>query len=1151
VTAARLHGLAAAAVLQRVRWGDRAVDVPLARPVVVEPDAIVLELADGSALALATPATATQARADLRRWWARHGDRGLVAVLTPPDDAPDDALDDLIEHPPDRPGAAARVVLLGHEPLWGDAEPGVLLALEAAIVGRPAPPDDLIERLERRIERPWPPRAAPPATPRFEQIVFGLAQAHDLVHLVRGSARLRLRGGGMLTVLAGAGDPEVDDPALAAALAELLPELDLDAGDPGVLVVDGPADLADRVRAVLGARPTRAGRVHASLPTGGVSPPDPELARVVELAARLPGPVALWPCLQAGLARSRGVGIGPDAEAAGEVRAGLVGGLLEGLPDARLRWFEATSARISLADRELRVRWVGAEGAPADEAVNAWRLAAAAARWTGHTIDLLLAGGDPGTWEQARRALPAASEGHVYHLDGAGRLRARAGLAGLWLGLGRALRAAGRTAGARLSLEELRRRIDRIAARELRGAVADATFHHKLLAATPWATRGAVVAIAIGYGLQWRFDAFSSAAAVRAGALTGDTLITGEVWRWCAAAFLHAGLWHIGLNAWALWVLGRRLEGLLGPYRFTLLFLGSCLGGSALHELFAAPGDVAVGASTGILGLLGAQTALVFTRPDLTPPRIRALLWREAWINGLLILAVSLLPFVGGLAHLGGALAGFFLVATGLLTVGVRPAAPTSPRATDPAEPPLLAAAGMGAAVAAVAAVALALGIGQPWVLQTPEGRVRDVALDGGAWTIPLPGSAGAPDLRDLPSGARRVEAGDPLRDGLRITAIARPAGTGTVDFDALLALRGPADRAWELRLDGDGPTAWSSASPTPTTWWEVVAPSERLVRRSFVAIRDGVVIEIEATGTGDAAATRLSGTWARIPRGAAAHGDAWPELDPAADLAAFEALIAGDPLPPLGAVRADTAAVLAAAAALREDPDADVGLLDPDRASRVAVVLAGRGRGPLALALLDATAGAAPPALLAERRAQVFEELRRFPEALAAAGASPDPVPALYEAQLRWHAGDAKATAQARAWLDASVPWWARATGADQAMSAAWKGNRGWASLLAGDAAGCVAASKEALDDEPDLVFARYNLGLCLLYAGSPADAQAAYRRADADARRLGSPAIRRAAARDLLRAVTDEVDGAAAQYRRTFGDLAALPGYAPAGEP
>jgi membrane associated rhomboid family serine protease len=78
----------------------------------------------------------------------------------------------------------------------------------------------------------------------------------------------------------------------------------------------------------------------------------------------------------------------------------------------------------------------------------------------------------------------------------------------------------------------------------------------------------------------------------------------GEYYRLFTAMFMHYGIVHLLLNMYALWFLGRPLEALLGPIRFTAVYLVCGIAGDVAVYVFS-PGTESAGASTALFGLFG------------------------------------------------------------------------------------------------------------------------------------------------------------------------------------------------------------------------------------------------------------------------------------------------------------------------------------------------------------------------------------------------------------------------------------------------------------------------------------------------------------------------------------------------------------------
>ena len=139
-------------------------------------------------------------------------------------------------------------------------------------------------------------------------------------------------------------------------------------------------------------------------------------------------------------------------------------------------------------------------------------------------------------------------------------------------------------------------------------------------------------------------------------ALWGPLVADGEWYRIVTSGFLHDGIFHLGFNCFALWIMGKSLEQFLGRPRFVVLYFVSLLGGS-LGVLFLEPNALAVGASGGIFGLFGAMAI------------VQRSLGMSIWATGLgPILALNLfLTFAVSRISIGGHIGG--LVAGGIIGV--------------------------------------------------------------------------------------------------------------------------------------------------------------------------------------------------------------------------------------------------------------------------------------------------------------------------------------------------------------------------------------------------------------------------------------------------------------------------------------------------
>jgi rhomboid protease GluP len=136
-------------------------------------------------------------------------------------------------------------------------------------------------------------------------------------------------------------------------------------------------------------------------------------------------------------------------------------------------------------------------------------------------------------------------------------------------------------------------------------------------------------------------------------------LENGEVYRLFTSMFLHFGMEHLLNNMLVLFVLGQRLEPVIGKARFLLIYLLGGLGGNLLslaEEMRKQSFNVSAGASGAVFAVMGAMIyALVRHRGKI----------QDLSMKQLLIMAAFSLYFgftssgVDNAAHVGGMVSGF------------------------------------------------------------------------------------------------------------------------------------------------------------------------------------------------------------------------------------------------------------------------------------------------------------------------------------------------------------------------------------------------------------------------------------------------------------------------------------------------------------
>jgi membrane associated rhomboid family serine protease len=131
----------------------------------------------------------------------------------------------------------------------------------------------------------------------------------------------------------------------------------------------------------------------------------------------------------------------------------------------------------------------------------------------------------------------------------------------------------------------------------------------------------------------------------------------GEYWRILTGATAHVNIIHIFFNSMALVSFGKLVEMLSNRAHLAIVFVISAIGGGVM-SLVLNPQVNSVGASGGIIGLLGYLVVYSMRRKQFLAPEFRrSLLFNTGFI---VVYGIALYQIIDNYAHLGGFLAGAF-----------------------------------------------------------------------------------------------------------------------------------------------------------------------------------------------------------------------------------------------------------------------------------------------------------------------------------------------------------------------------------------------------------------------------------------------------------------------------------------------------------
>jgi membrane associated rhomboid family serine protease len=157
----------------------------------------------------------------------------------------------------------------------------------------------------------------------------------------------------------------------------------------------------------------------------------------------------------------------------------------------------------------------------------------------------------------------------------------------------------------------------------------------------------AVFAAQLGAGLEESI--------LRAGFVKQAFLRNHEYWRILTGATTHGSILHVFMNCYAFYSFGRIFEMLANRAHLAIVFLCSAVAGGVLSLIFV-PDGISVGASGGIVGLIGYLAVYAFKRRQFVSYEFRKSLLIN--IGFILVFGLALYQVIDNYGHIGGLIFG-------------------------------------------------------------------------------------------------------------------------------------------------------------------------------------------------------------------------------------------------------------------------------------------------------------------------------------------------------------------------------------------------------------------------------------------------------------------------------------------------------------
>lgn len=138
----------------------------------------------------------------------------------------------------------------------------------------------------------------------------------------------------------------------------------------------------------------------------------------------------------------------------------------------------------------------------------------------------------------------------------------------------------------------------------------------------------------------------------------GALVKSGSPLRLITSIFLHIGLIHFIMNAWALNIIGKQVENFYGHFKMFVIFMYSGIVGNLLSMILMNNNTISAGASGAIFGLMGALLYFALNQRTYMGQALKNEILPVIIVN---LFATFMIPGINMFAHIGGLVGGIII----------------------------------------------------------------------------------------------------------------------------------------------------------------------------------------------------------------------------------------------------------------------------------------------------------------------------------------------------------------------------------------------------------------------------------------------------------------------------------------------------------